>query len=143
MRTEQEILNEIKRSIQIYWDSSYDYDTDKRQFARVQAKVDALLWVVYGYSHREVCPYCGEIMECDTVDVGVGCQQCGPYYCMNCHASEIHPSDTLELDDDEKLTGYYKSRISPIANTCCGTPVSHEVAKKLYEVGALDNCKPN
>lgn len=41
------------------------------------------------------CPYCKEVMECDTVDVGVGHVQCGPYHCYSCHASEIGP----ELDD--------------------------------------------
>lgn len=31
------------------------------------------------------CPKCGEEMECDTVDNGVGMEQCGPYGCPSCH----------------------------------------------------------
>ena len=89
----------------------------------------------------DVCPYCGSIMECDTVNVGIGYQQCGPYHCKECGASEIHHSDTLELDEDEQMTGFYKNRISPIANTCCGHLVSHVEAKRLYKNGSLDNCK--
>ena len=27
------------------------------------------------------CPYCGSECEADWVDIGVGMQQCGPYYC--------------------------------------------------------------
>lgn len=80
-------------------------------------------------------------MEADFVDVGVGFAQCGPYHCDNCDASEISPErdrgktecingewkyvqiytqeeiDTkLKLDEDERRTGFYKGRISPLAN---------------------------
>lgn len=30
------------------------------------------------------CPLCGAPAECDTVDIGVGEQQCGPYMCIEC-----------------------------------------------------------
>lgn len=41
------------------------------------------------------CPYCKGTTYADSVDVGVGYVQCGPYHCENCGASEIGP----ELDD--------------------------------------------
>ncbi|MFJ6264223.1 hypothetical protein [Lysinibacillus xylanilyticus] len=41
------------------------------------------------------CPYCEGTTYADSVDVGVGFVQCGPYHCENCGASEIGP----ELDD--------------------------------------------
>lgn len=47
------------------------------------------------------CPYCKEEMEADFVDIGIGMQQCGPYHCQSCGASEIGP----ELSD-----WYYKDR---------------------------------
>ncbi|MBL3821381.1 hypothetical protein RCJ96_06090 [Bacillus sp. BSL6] len=37
------------------------------------------------------CPYCKEEMEADFVDIGIGMQQCGPYHCQVCGASEIGP----------------------------------------------------
>lgn len=103
------------------------------------------------------CPYCSALMECDTVDVGVGFQQCGPYYCYSCDASEIGPEarggdirvgrEELDrrkaefiatLDEDERRTGFYKGRVSPYANTVGGTLVDHKTAKRLYEMGLLD-----
>lgn len=143
MKTEQEIHNEIKRSVKNYWDNFRKLDTEENMFHRLMAVVDKLLWVLYDHRFKTICPYCGEIMECDTVDVGIGHQQCGPYHCESCGASEIHSSDNLELDKDEEMTGYYKNRISPIANTCCGHLVDHKEAKRLYEHGLLDNCKPS
>lgn len=73
----------------------------------------------------------------DTVDVGVGEVQCGPYHCDNCGASEIGPeySDFKEagkLDPDEIRTGFYKSRISPHANQYEGKIISHRQADALY-----------
>lgn len=47
------------------------------------------------------CPYCESEMEADFVDVGIGMQQCGPYHCHACGASEIGP----EISD-----WYYKDR---------------------------------
>lgn len=146
MKTELQILQRIKYLIERSWKLTENY-TDKQKAKQVRqtylAKAEALRWVLYEGQYKEICPYCGEIMECDTVDIGVGYQQCGPYYCENCHASEIHPNDTLPLDADEKETGYYKNRISPLANTSNGKLVNHKKAKELYEVGQLDNCCPS
>ena len=62
------------------------------------------------------CPYCGNRMECDEVDNGVGIQRCGPYIyiCDWCHAVEIQyphpllPNYDEKLDADEIRTGFYK-----------------------------------
>lgn len=67
------------------------------------------------------CPYCDTLMVCDTVDIGVGEQQSGPYGCENCHAVqmgyEMHTPGARdeayakgEIDVDELLTGVYKGR---------------------------------
>lgn len=85
------------------------------------------------------CPYCDVPIECDMVDVGIGFVQCGPYHCDLCQASEIGPEGLSEdLDEDERRTGFYKSRISPHANIVQGTLVSHQVAKAAYRKGLLD-----
>ena len=142
MKTEQEILQEIKQRVKLFWNATYFQKEHKKlAFGKLMEYVRGLLWVIYARSYKDVCPYCGSIMECDTVNVGIGYQQCGPYHCKECGASEIHHSDTLELDEDEQMIGYYKNRISPIANTCCGHLVSHVEAKRLYKNGSLDNCK--
>ena len=98
------------------------------------------------------CPYCQAEMTCDTVDVGVGYVQCGPYCCDSCGASEIGPeryteitdtktfkvldhidnSEKLGLDPDEKRTGFYKNRISPLANQKDGKVISHQEADAIY-----------
>lgn len=94
----------------------------------------------YGQDPRVVaCPYCEMPMECDTVDIGIGYQQCGPFHCYDCGASEIGPHDNAsDLDADEQRTGFYKSRISPHANTVRGHLVNHHVALAAYRVGMLD-----
>ena len=144
MKTEQEIIEEIKQRTKLFWNATYfTKDQKQKAFNRLCNYVSGLLWVLHDYSNKEVCPYCGSIMECDTVDIGIGYQQCGPYHCEDCGASEIHHTDTLEIDEDEEMTGYYKNRISPIANTCCGHLVSHVEVKRLYKNGLLDNCKPS
>ena len=85
------------------------------------------------------CPYCGTEMECDWVDVGVGCVQCGPYYCTECGASEMGPEDVLDdVTDEEARTGYYRGRHSPYANQVMGMLVDHKTAQRLYEFGLLD-----
>lgn len=33
---------------------------------------------------QKPCPDCGSIAFCDVVDIGIGVQQCGPYYCEEC-----------------------------------------------------------
>jgi hypothetical protein len=115
------------------------------------------------------CPYCGEECEADWVDVGVGMVQCGPYHCDNCGASEIGPelNDWLNIEPDghnmflnelepelkhghpfsdkELDTGWYDpangKRISPYANTVNGQLVDHKTAKKMYNLGLLDEKK--
>ena len=44
------------------------------------------------------CPYCNSVCKADWVDVGVGMEQCGPYYCTNCRASEIGRFDDIGFD---------------------------------------------
>lgn len=83
------------------------------------------------------CPYCSHPMEADWVDVGVGMIQCGPYHCFDCHASEIGPESSVEgfeeiLNNEEKETGFYRGRISPLANQHNGIPISHKAADALY-----------
>lgn len=58
------------------------------------------------------CPYCGTEMECDTVDIGVGEQQSGPYGCPRCHAVQVSYEDrkSAELDDEEKKFQVWKGR---------------------------------
>ena len=109
-------------------------------------------------NYIQPCPYCQFPMECDTVDVGVGYTQCGPYCCDNCGASEIGPerytdihepktfnvievidnSEKLGLDADEKRTGFYKKRISPVANQHNGKVISHKQADILYRQKYFD-----
>lgn len=110
------------------------------------------------------CPYCKNICECDTVDVGVGYVQCGPYFCEKCGSSEIgpefydwvlenregnpifinsHPILKKEHPFSEKEieTLWYepfKNKLSPYANTVGGLLVNHIEAKKAYDVGMLD-----
>lgn len=145
MKNYKQIKEEIKNRVKYFWDNKDKEKTwtskDVQSFKNCTQYCNALLWVL-GDSYHNICPYCGEIIECDLVDIGVGFQQCGPYYCDQCGASEIHPDDKLQLDEDEKYTGFYKNRISPLANTCEGVLVSHTVAKTLYTIGLLDNCKP-
>lgn len=143
MHTEKEIVEEIKAQVTNYWKYSHRHDENFKIFHHMMTRLNGLLWVLYDYSYKDICPYCGSIMECDIVDIGVGYQQCGPYFCEECHASEIHPNDdTSNLTEEEKVIGYYRNKISPMANTCCGILVDHNTAKVLYEVGCLDNCKP-
>lgn len=104
------------------------------------------------------CPYCGESMEADYVDVGVGMVQCGPYHCYSCGASEIGPEMNFEdlVDEnghyggqgkllnpedfttEEIENGYYRNKISPYANTVKGRLVDHITAKEMYNIGLLD-----
>ena len=85
--------------------------------------------------YQRPCPYCGEAIDADWVDVGVGMVQCGPYHCYNCNASEIGPErdDVLhELDEDEMRTGFYKGRVSPHANQVAGVPVEYRTDDMIY-----------
>ena len=81
------------------------------------------------------CLYCDFPMECDMVDIGVGFQQCGPYHCDNCGASEIHPDDDKsELTQEEIRTNFYKvGKVSSKANVDAnGKLISHKQADYLY-----------
>lgn len=62
-----------------------------------------------GYCYGEMepkkrCPYCGALCCADFVDIGVGYQQCGPYHCEACGASEVGPFDEM---DGDPVTGWY------------------------------------
>lgn len=78
------------------------------------------------------CPYCQCEMDADWCDVGVGMIQCGPYHCHGCGASQVGPEEHPVLDADEKRTGFYKNRISPLANQVNGTPIGHKLADAIY-----------
>ncbi|QXV72933.1 hypothetical protein [Edwardsiella phage PVN06] len=90
-----------------------------------------------------VCPYCGyEKCEADFCDVGVGLVQCGPYHCDRCHAIEIGVYDKpSQLSNEEEEKGWYAPgrRYVGCANTVNGELVNHDDAKKLYEMGLLDD----
>lgn len=93
-------------------------------------------------NYQKNCPYCGTPCECDTVDVGVGFVQCGPYHCDECGASEIGPEQfdkNFSATREERATGWYRARVSPYANTVGGHIVDHKTAKRLYEFGLLDD----
>lgn len=81
------------------------------------------------------CPYCGEPCECDTVDVGVGLVQCGPYHCDACLASECGPYDS-ENDQARRnpKTGWYPPASPPgsSANVLDGKIVSASDMKSAY-----------
>lgn len=54
------------------------------------------------------CPYCGDRMQADHVDIGVGMQQCGPYGCNTCHAVEVHPyAKPEDICPEAKRTGVH------------------------------------
>ena len=112
----------------------------------------------YSYDTPEKCPYCGDDCHADFVDIGIGMEQCGPYHCDSCGASEIgpelrswyvdertpilrdgHPFSEIELEN-----GWYdpnKKKVSPYANTINGVLVDHKTAKVAYDLGILDEKK--
>ncbi len=65
------------------------------------------------------CPWCGSTdVTCDTVDVGVGEMQSGPYGCENCHAVQLDmwPGSgvsALEATVDELRVGWARGEQSP------------------------------
>lgn len=92
------------------------------------------------------CPYCGDQgCEADFVDIGIGMQQCGPYHCDKCGATEIGPEYSKiedRLSDEEKRVGWYKADNSHLtcAPTVGGVLVgNHVAARMLYEMGVLDD----
>lgn len=57
---------------------------------------------------KERCPFCNALCCADFVDIGVGYQQCGPYVCERCGASEIGPHDEeVSLSEEERKVGWY------------------------------------
>ena len=90
----------------------------------------------------EKCPYCGTPCDADFVDIGAGMQQCGPYHCEHCGASEIGSyDDPRELTSDEKKFGWYASGAEPgsSANVIGGKIVSHQVANRAYRDEFIGN----
>lgn len=92
----------------------------------------------YAYGQNEPtekCPYCALPCCADFVDIGVGFQQCGPFHCEQCGASEIGPYDEpRELSEREKETGWYAPGKEPgsSANVIHGKVVSHVQMKAAY-----------
>ncbi len=92
----------------------------------------------YAYGQHEPtesCPYCETICRADFVDIGVGMQQCGPYHCEACGASEIGPyDDDRPLTDQERECGWYGPASEPgsSANVIGGRIVSHQQARNTY-----------
>ena len=87
-------------------------------------------------TQTENCPYCNAFCDADFVDIGVGMQQCGPYHCLLCEASQIGPFDEdRELTEEEKKTGWYLPESLPgsSANVVGGKIVSHRVMKETYQ----------
>lgn len=83
----------------------------------------------------ENCPYCNAPCDADFVDIGVGMQQCGPFHCEQCGASQIGPNDKERpLNEQEQKTGWYKPGREPgsSANVIGGKVVSHRVMEKAY-----------
>lgn len=92
----------------------------------------------YAYGEHEPtenCPYCATVCRADFVDIGVGFQQCGPYHCDNCGASEIGPYDNERvLTATEEKTSWYAPGSAPgsSANMINGRIVSHVQAREAY-----------
>ncbi len=84
----------------------------------------------------EACPYCGTVCRADFVDIGVGMQQCGPYHCDNCHASQIGVYDSpRRLTAEEESKGWYAPDAEPgsSANVIGGRVVSHVQMRDTYQ----------
>lgn len=93
----------------------------------------------YCYGEKEPVreyPYCGAECRADFVDIGVGMQQCGPYHCDGCGASQIGPYDEArELSLQERKTGWYAPDAEPgsSANVIGGKIVGHKEAREAYQ----------
>lgn len=62
-------------------------------------------------------------------------QQCGPYNCDSCHASQIGPYDEdRPISENEKQTGWYApgEKAGSTANVIGGRIVSHVQARNAY-----------
>lgn len=92
------------------------------------------------YGEREStrkCPYCGTKCYADFVDIGIGYEQCGPYHCERCMASEIGPHDvkTRKISKEEERTGWYEpyTEAGSSANIDDdGRHISYQEADTLY-----------
>lgn len=90
----------------------------------------------------EKCPYCGSFCDADFVDIGVGYQQCGPYHCLSCGASEIGPYDAeRKLSAKEERCGWYGPDQPPgsSANVIDGKIVTHQVMVAAYREEFVGN----
>lgn len=92
----------------------------------------------YAYGEQEPtekCPYCATICRADWVDNGVCLQQCGPFHCEECGASEIGPFDKERpLTEQEDKSGWYAPGSEPgsSANVIGGRVVSHVQMRRAY-----------
>ena len=97
----------------------------------------------YGeHEPTERCPYCSTICRADFVDIGVGFQQCGPFHCERCRASEIGPyDDPRDLTERETRLGWYAPDSEPgsSANVIDGRIVSHVVMNRAYRDEFISN----
>lgn len=94
-----------------------------------------------GYTYGEAepqaqCPYCGAWCSADFADIGVAFEQCGPFHCMTCHATEIGPyDDPRALSERERKSGWYEPGRPPgsSANVIGGKVVDHKTMRSAYE----------
>lgn len=87
---------------------------------------------------KERCPYCGTKCFADFVDIGVGFQQCGPFHCEACGASEIGAYDKDRvLTAEERKCGWYAPH-SPAGSSANvdedGKHIAWHEADTLYRV---------
>ena len=90
----------------------------------------------------EKCPYCGTMCDADFVDIGVGMQQCGPFHCDKCGASEIGPfDDERPLSAEETRTGWYApgQPAGSSVNVIEGRVVSHQQMRATYQAEFAGN----
>lgn len=90
---------------------------------------------------KERCPYCMAMCCADFVDIGVGMQQCGPYHCEACGASEIGAFDDYDENDmtaNERRTGWYEPG-KPAGSSAniddYGKHIAWHEADSLYRIG--------
>jgi len=100
------------------------------------------------YDFKEKCPYCGGDASCETVDVGVGSVQSGPYICYECDSHEIHynesdaknPDGEFYYTTEERKIGWAKSPYVELAIMQIFKKIIQEIAeveKKKYENSRL------
>lgn len=66
----------------------------------------------YGGKHETKCPYCGQMAPYETVDIGVGEQQCAPAFCVECGARQMMPEDAMkppkQATPEERMTCWWR-----------------------------------